>query len=227
MVNPPFYMGVMLFLNLGLRLGETLALTHGDVSLRGGYVTVRRSRNTRTGQIEETKNSKHRLIPLSEALHKALSFWFEINPDATDETPIVRWVHCKQKHPGWKIDGRAMSASHWAKLHRNYCARLGLPTITPHGLRHTYASHTLAKDPDLNSLRIKLGHKEERTTQIYNHVVKSTLLRKVAFSVGGSSIPKQLEQGLNSYDSHQKQDWSLWKGGRPKVGEGRQKVAGT
>jgi integrase/recombinase XerD len=72
-----------------------------------------------------------------------------------------------------------MSRSNFWKLIRRYAAKAGIrKTVTPHTLRHSFATHLLDGGADLRSIQEMLGHASVATTQVYTHVSKRAL-RKV------------------------------------------------
>jgi len=142
----------------GLRVSELVSLTAGQVSLQQGVVRV-------TG-----KGQKERLIPLGEiALDELSVYWQDIRPSL----------------PGFKESDTALFPSRkggcmtrqafWYRIHK-YAVEAGLPeSLSPHQLRHAFATHLLNHGADLRSVQLLLGHSSVTTTQIYTHVANQRL----------------------------------------------------
>src|SRR5439155_23676664 len=72
--------------------------------------------------------------------------------------------------------GRPLSRIHLWSLVKKYCKRAGLPhTVSPHTLRHSFATHMLAGGADLRTVQELLGHASIQTTQHYTHVDRDRL----------------------------------------------------
>ncbi|HEY5791814.1 MAG TPA: tyrosine recombinase XerC, partial [Chthoniobacterales bacterium] len=135
-----------LFYGAGLRLSELAALDVRDVDSISETVRVM------------GKGSKERICPIGE-------------PAAT---AIQKYRQAAQVQHGplfiSKLRGRLTSRSIWL-LVKKYLELEGLPiTISPHKLRHTFATHLLDGGADLRSVQTLLGHSSLSTTQIYTHV---------------------------------------------------------
>jgi integrase/recombinase XerD len=79
---------------------------------------------------------------------------------------------------GWLFlsrSGRRMNREMIWALVRRYSRRVGCPEISPHTLRHSFATHLLAGGADIRALQEMLGHASIRTTQVYTHVEHSRL----------------------------------------------------
>jgi integrase/recombinase XerD len=135
----------------GLRVSELVALRRADVDLEAGFLSV-------TG-----KGDKRRLVPLGEW---AVAF-------------IRRYlVHVR---PQWAREGEtAVFVTHWRRpmtrqgfwlIVKRYARAAGISKpLSPHKLRHSFASHLLDGGADLRSVQAMLGHVDISTTQIYTHV---------------------------------------------------------
>ncbi len=142
----------------GLRASEALSLRIEDVNLSAGYVVC-------TG-----KGSRQRLVPVGA---QAVG-WVRLYLNT------VRHIFLGRTDPGTLFlnrYGRPLSRQGlWALLKRA-ARRSGLrATVSPHTLRHSFASHLLERGADLRSVQTMLGHADISTTQIYTHL-PSTVVR--------------------------------------------------
>jgi len=142
----------------GMRASECLGLTLDDVNLSAGYVVC-------TG-----KGRKQRLVPVgAEAAQWVSRYLRDVRPLSTRVRDSGRlFVNPR--------GGRLSRQSLWT-LVRRAAARAGLrQRISPHVLRHSFASHLLEGGADLRSIQAMLGHADIATTQIYTHLPSATLL---------------------------------------------------
>jgi integrase/recombinase XerC len=132
----------------GLRLGEALGLSRDDIS-RGDHITV-------TG-----KGNKQRRVPLLPIVRQAIEKYLASCPYALKaDTHIFVGTRGKVLNP-------AIAQKNLRALRR----QMGLPeSVTPHALRHSFATHLLASGADLRSLQELLGHSSLSTTQLYTQV---------------------------------------------------------
>jgi site-specific recombinase XerD len=134
----------------GMRLAEALALTAEHVDSRRLLLRVL------------GKGQKERVIPLSPQLLAELrTYWFKVRPQ--------RWLF-----PG-KDKKRQLCASSVQRACQKICREQGLPRITPHTLRHCYATHLLESGTDLRTIQALLGHYRVGTTALYTHVTLTGL----------------------------------------------------
>lgn len=140
----------------GLRVSELLGLPRAALSEDSEIVLVR------------GKGGKERLVPLSSAARKAA--------DALAQgDPAGRWLF-----PG-RDPRRPMTRQGFGLLLKAVAldARIDPARVHPHVLRHSFASHMLARGADLRSLQVLLGHSDVATTQIYTHVLAERLQQLV------------------------------------------------
>jgi integrase/recombinase XerC len=145
---------LLLLYGAGLRIAEALALT-GAVLPLGTTITV-------TG-----KRNRTRVVPLLPVVAEAVMAYVALTPWAPSrEAPLFRGVRGGPLDPG--IVRSAIRAARPA---------LGLPdSATPHALRHSFATHLLARGADLRSIQDLLGHASLSSTQIYTAVDAAQLL---------------------------------------------------
>ncbi|MFA5040514.1 MAG: tyrosine recombinase XerC [Bdellovibrionales bacterium] len=133
---------------VGLRIGEALSLTRADLA--------NRERITVTG-----KGSKQRNVPLLPIVRATVEKYLAACPYALKDTaPVFIGARGERLNPA--IAQRSL---------RSLRRQLGLPdSVTPHALRHSFATHLLASGADLRSLQELLGHSSLSTTQLYTKV---------------------------------------------------------
>ena len=132
----------------GLRISEALSLTHADL--------VQKDRITVIG-----KGNKQRSVPMLPIVREALDRYLAARPfTAKNDKPIFVGTRGEKLNP-------AIAQRHLRTLRR----QLGLPdSVTPHALRHSFATHLLADGADLRSLQELLGHSSLSTTQLYTKI---------------------------------------------------------
>lgn len=148
----------------GLRVSELVGMPLGALSRDGRIVTVR------------GKGSKERIVPLSEPARVAIEAWLPmraslIEAQAERRTGAARWLFPSARKPA------PITRDRFAKLLQDLAVSAGIdPTrVSPHVLRHAFATHLLANGADLRSVQQMLGHADISTTQIYTHVLDERL----------------------------------------------------
>jgi len=144
----------------GLRVSELLALPRGALSADRQVLLIR------------GKGGRERIVPLSDAARQAAAALVA----GRDDKQASRWLF-----PG-RDPRQAMTRQGFALLLKQVALAAGLDParVSPHVLRHSFASHMLARGADLRSLQMLLGHADIATTQIYTHVLAERLQRLVA-----------------------------------------------
>jgi integrase/recombinase XerD len=119
------------------------------------------------------KGNKQRLTPLGRAAREAVDHYLQ------EERPKL--VAAAATLPEWVLlsrRGRRLRREAIWEIVKKYSARAGIPaSISPHTLRHSFATHMLAGGADLRLVQEMLGHASIQTTQIYTHVDQSRLKR--------------------------------------------------
>jgi integrase/recombinase XerD len=147
-----------LFYATGLRVSELTELQLRQVHLDPGYLVVL------------GKGGKERLVPMGEWAAEALKLYL------VDARPLLMKGRTGQElfvnHHGRKLSRQGV----W-KIIKHHALQAGIQqNITPHMLRHSFATHLLEHGADLRSLQTMLGHADISTTQIYTHVARSRLI---------------------------------------------------
>jgi len=141
----------------GARVSEVCGLNDGDVDLISGVIKVR------------GKGKKERLCPLGGPAFRALRAMLKAEPtfERKDGRPVFLSVR-----------GTAMTPRSVERMIKKYLPAAGLGGgISPHTLRHSFATHMLDNGADLRSVQELLGHASLSTTQIYTHVTVDRLKR--------------------------------------------------
>lgn len=128
----------------GLRLAEACALNLADINLQSGWVAV-------TG-----KGRKQRHLPLTAQSIRALEDYLKIRTAAPNETALFTGR-----------TGRRLGARQIQKRLQQFATRYGSCHLSPHMLRHSYASHLLQNTRDIRAVQELLGHSQLATTQHY------------------------------------------------------------
>ena len=136
----------------GLRVSELVGLTVPQLDLRRGVVRVL------------GKGAKERLVPMVfRAVEKIQLYLQHIRP--------VLLKNQKSQRLFLNRSGTGLSRQGFWKILKGYARQAGLPpSLSPHTLRHSFATHLLWQGADLRALQLMLGHADISTTQIYTHL---------------------------------------------------------
>jgi len=142
----------------GLRVSELVTLRAGDLNLTDGYLTC------------IGKGDKQRMVPLG---HEAADW---VRRYIREGRPHL----LKKKSSPWLFvnarGGTALSRVGFWKVLKEYGLKAGIARgLSPHVLRHSFATHLLERGADLRMIQVMLGHADLSTTQIYTHVLEARL----------------------------------------------------
>ena len=136
----------------GLRVSELVNLRLSQIYLNEHYMLI------------DGKGSKQRLVPLSPVAEEWFGYWMQeratwpLKPESKDTAFVNRY-------------GRPMTRAMVFTIVRRLCAEAGITkTVSPHTLRHSFATHLLQNGADLRIIQQLLGHEDLATTEIYTHV---------------------------------------------------------
>ena len=144
-----------LLYSTGIRVSELVGLNRDDVEEISGTLIVR------------GKGKKERLCPVGETALAALRAYLAARPSKTLRVPYAVFVSQK---------GTRLTVRQVDRLLARYVREAALPAaISPHSLRHSFATHLLDRGADLRSVQELLGHASLSTTQIYTHITPQRL----------------------------------------------------
>jgi integrase/recombinase XerD len=144
----------------GLRVSELIGLRPGDLDMEVGLLTC------------FGKGRKERLVPLGRTARKWVERYLEVRGTLGRRRPAGPELFLNQR------GGRLSRMGLWGVVRRHAVTAGVERTLTPHVLRHSFATHLLERGADLRALQAMLGHADISTTQIYTHVTQERL-RKV------------------------------------------------
>jgi integrase/recombinase XerD len=134
----------------GLRVSELVNLKRSDINMEGGFL------------VASGKRSKQRIVPLGSFARQIIREYLKV-------------VGVPGSFLFANRQGVPLSRQTVWKIIRKYAARVTSRHVSPHTLRHTFATHLLEGGADLRSVQILLGHEDISTTQIYTHVDRKRL----------------------------------------------------
>lgn len=142
----------------GLRVSELLSLKPADVALDAGYLTC------------IGKGDKQRIVPLGHAAADWVRRYLAEARPALLNGRKSAWLFVNAK------GGGQLSRVGFWKVLKDYGVKAGVSRgLSPHVLRHSFATHLLERGADLRAIQMMLGHADLSTTQIYTHVLEARL----------------------------------------------------
>ena len=142
----------------GLRVSELVSLQPEDLHLDAGYLTCL------------GKGKKERLVPMGGPAVEWVRRYLASARPALLGSRTSRWIFVNARG-----GVRLTRVGFWKRL-KHYALQAGLPRdVSPHVLRHSFATHLLERGADLRSIQTLLGHADLSTTQIYTHILAARL----------------------------------------------------
>ncbi len=134
----------------GLRVSELVGLVVDQLNLEGGFLMAL------------GKGGKERVVPVGESAENWLRRWLAEG----------RPARVRGRHATVFINARGvgMTRQGFWKILRGYGTAVGIKDLSPHVLRHSFATHLLEHGADLRAVQMMLGHSDISTTQIYTHI---------------------------------------------------------
>jgi integrase/recombinase XerD len=156
MANLRMHALIELLYATGMRVSELVSLPASVLAQNGRFLIIR------------GKGNKERLVPLSQAAIRAMRAYGEQLQEDGADSPWLFPSNGKTGHLPRQVFARDL---------KSLAARAGIrvAAISPHVLRHAFASHLLANGADLRAVQELLGHSDISTTQIYTHVLEERL----------------------------------------------------
>ena len=136
----------------GIRVSELINLQLNGLNFDLGYIMVM------------GKGSKERIVPLGSIALRKVKSYIEYGRNALLKDKISDYLFLNR-------NGKRMTRQGFWKNLRQYVIKSGInKTVTPHTIRHTFATHLLERGADLRTIQILLGHSDISSTQIYTHI---------------------------------------------------------
>src|SRR5215207_9600197 len=143
----------------GMRVSELIGLRPADVNLEASYLTC------------SGKGDKQRIVPIGDEAAR----W--VRQYVRDARPVLLG---KRRSPRLFVNARGggsgLTRVGFWKILKGYANQAGLgQSLSPHMLRHSFATHLLERGADLRAIQMMLGHADLSTTQIYTHVLEQRM----------------------------------------------------
>jgi integrase/recombinase XerD len=141
----------------GMRVSELISLSINDLNFVTGYV------------VTVGKGNKERIVPMGEVAMGYLKAYISSCRSRWTEGTSQMALFINRR-------GKSLTRQGFWKIIKKYAEMAGIQkNISPHTLRHSFATHLLERGADLRSVQILLGHSDISTTQIYTHVARGRL----------------------------------------------------
>lgn len=144
----------------GLRVSELVNLKYNNINLEIGFIST------------SGKGGKERVVPMGEYALERIKQYIERSRPAILKGRSSPHVFISSLGKG----GRGLTRQSFWMIIKKYARMAGIKQdISPHSLRHSFATHLLERGADLRSVQIMLGHSDISTTQIYTHITRERL----------------------------------------------------
>jgi integrase/recombinase XerD len=143
----------------GLRVSELVSLKVRDINMEAGFL------------LTMGKGEKERLVPIGESARTALAEYSADARPGLDRSGLSPYLFLS------RLGSRMTRQAFWNIIKKRALEAGIARNISPHTLRHSFATHLLENGADLRSVQIMLGHADLSTTQIYTHVTRERLKR--------------------------------------------------
>jgi len=141
----------------GLRVTELVELKHVNINYDHGYIVVM------------GKGSKERIVPIGLTSIKKIRDYLELSRPSLVKNELSDYLFITRR-------GTCFTRQGFWKLIKFYAKEAGIvKNISPHTIRHSFATHLLERGADLRTIQLLLGHSDISTTQIYTHVESKRL----------------------------------------------------
>jgi integrase/recombinase XerD len=150
----------------GMRVSELVALPRSVLAQDDRVLTIK------------GKGGRERIVPLNPAARQALARYLNVGTEGEDD--VARMLRTRYLFPSRGAEGH-LTRQRLAQELKELAAEAGLEPerVSPHVLRHAFASHLLDRGADLRAVQQLLGHADISTTQIYTHVLEERLRQLV------------------------------------------------
>ncbi len=147
----------------GLRVSELISLPAATANVKENFLIIR------------GKGSKDRMVPLTDAAKQALKDWIPVRERTLPKGRESRWLF-----PSKGKTGHLTREGFFEELKSlAIIAGIAAERVSPHVIRHSFASHLIAHNADLRTVQQMLGHSNIATTQIYTHILDNRLKKTV------------------------------------------------
>ena len=146
-----------LLYSCGLRVSELINLSYHNINLKDEFIRI------------HGKGNKERLLPMGEiAIDYLTKYELNSRPALLKNGQSDSYFLSNR--------GRAMSRQNFFYIIKDYASKAGIDKpLSPHSLRHAFATHLVQKGADLRSVQLMLGHSDISSTQLYTHIQNAQL----------------------------------------------------